>query len=331
LKEFVEFTGESGFVYGGTYNKGMTQAYNAVLRCFLITDKARILYFILKSYAYSEEEFPGNEGLKALLGWGSNSTISEYLTELEGKGLIEISRKGNNTSSYRIEEVHKVPCIRHSEYVHSVITDTSLIMKYMKSCLCKDIEVAGYTEEYNNNIYLYLNTSSEEVPTITNKVENRRLSMVKQVANISTSGIENVKDVGKHKKRTMDLTTTDIKDWNSKHLCKYFYDELYNLKKVLPVKDPKAIYKMATLQKARNNNAFIKELIDIYLKNEANIFDTPNLGHYTSTYVQGILESVALTGEYPKHALSNNRKIKGSDMGDSIDAEMQELMNKRVE
>ncbi|HEY1015710.1 MAG TPA: helix-turn-helix domain-containing protein [Herpetosiphonaceae bacterium] len=74
---------------------GHTIIYNTILLNPLLSVEARLLYMILKSYAWfgKDDAFPGQETLANLMGVGDRQ-IRNYRAELEASGLIEKEQRG---------------------------------------------------------------------------------------------------------------------------------------------------------------------------------------------------------------------------------------------
>lgn len=82
---------------------GFTQVPNFILKDGNIGLGAKVTYSMFLHYAWHNEScFPGQERLAADMGM-SQSRVSEFIKELEGAGLIEITRRGQGkTNLYKI-------------------------------------------------------------------------------------------------------------------------------------------------------------------------------------------------------------------------------------
>ena len=85
---------------------GFTQIPNFILRDPNLTIGAKTVYSLLLSYAWHNDLcFPGQETLAQALGMSVGS-VNAYVKELEGSGLIEITRRGQGkTNIYTINFV----------------------------------------------------------------------------------------------------------------------------------------------------------------------------------------------------------------------------------
>jgi len=73
---------------------GFTQVPNAVLRCDSIAPGAKLAYTMLLSYAWHNDFcFPGQDRLADDMGV-SRQSANTYIKELEAKGFIKVTRRG---------------------------------------------------------------------------------------------------------------------------------------------------------------------------------------------------------------------------------------------
>jgi len=90
---------------------GFTQVPNFILKDGDLSLGAKVTYSMFLHYAWHNEScFPGQERLAADMGM-SQSRVSEFIKELEGAGLVEITRRGQGkTNLYKIKfVVQKAP------------------------------------------------------------------------------------------------------------------------------------------------------------------------------------------------------------------------------
>jgi len=85
---------------------GFTQVPNFILTDDRLTLGARITYAMFLHYAWHKDScFPGQDRLAVDIGM-SKSRVNEYVKELEGAGLVEITRRGQGkTNFYKIKFV----------------------------------------------------------------------------------------------------------------------------------------------------------------------------------------------------------------------------------
>jgi DNA-binding transcriptional ArsR family regulator len=85
---------------------GFTQVPNFILTDDRLTLGARITYAMFLHYAWHKDRcFPGQDRLAVDIGM-SKSRVNEHVKELEGAGLVEITRRGQGkTNFYKIEFV----------------------------------------------------------------------------------------------------------------------------------------------------------------------------------------------------------------------------------
>ncbi len=89
---------------------GFTQVPNFVLKNGELSLGAKVTYSMFLHYAWHNSScFPGQERLAADMGM-SQSRVSEFIKELEGADLIEITRRGQGkTNLYKIKFVVQRP------------------------------------------------------------------------------------------------------------------------------------------------------------------------------------------------------------------------------
>jgi len=85
---------------------GFTQVPNFILKNGDLSLGAKVTYSMFLHYAWHNDScFPGQERLAADMGM-SQSRVSEFIKELEGADLIEITRRGQGkTNLYKIKFV----------------------------------------------------------------------------------------------------------------------------------------------------------------------------------------------------------------------------------
>jgi hypothetical protein len=111
--------------------EGFTQLPNIVLFEARLSAQARLLYSILKSYAWKKDNsFPGQLALAKHLGTTERS-VRTYLDELEESGLITVERRGfKQTNLYWLEDTVKegwqpAPRKKQGQYDRKVISGHS--------------------------------------------------------------------------------------------------------------------------------------------------------------------------------------------------------------
>src|SRR6266705_4871618 len=78
---------------------GFTQIPNFILKDPSLSVGAKVAYAMFLSYAWHNEScFPGQQKLAADMGM-SRSRVSEFIKELEGADLIEITRRGQGKTN----------------------------------------------------------------------------------------------------------------------------------------------------------------------------------------------------------------------------------------
>src|ERR1700687_1133641 len=89
---------------------GFTQVPNFILKNGELSLGAKVTYSMFLHYAWHNHScFPGQEGLAGGMGM-SQSRVSEFIKELEGADLIEITRRGQGkTNLYKIKFVVQRP------------------------------------------------------------------------------------------------------------------------------------------------------------------------------------------------------------------------------
>jgi hypothetical protein len=89
---------------------GFTIVHNAILRDATLTPEARLLYSLLRSYAWQTDEcFPGQAALATMIGC-SERTVRTYSKELADRRMIRIIQRGRGrTNLYVILPVTGVP------------------------------------------------------------------------------------------------------------------------------------------------------------------------------------------------------------------------------
>lgn len=81
---------------------GFTQVPNVVLRDPHLTPPAKVIYALLRSYAWEGDGcFPGQEALAGHLG-GCDRSVRRYLRELEASMLIRTERRGSTSNRYTL-------------------------------------------------------------------------------------------------------------------------------------------------------------------------------------------------------------------------------------
>ena len=85
---------------------GFTQVPNFILKNGDLSLGAKVAYAMFLHYTWHNDScFPGQERLAEDMGM-SQSRVSEFIKELEGAGLIEITRRGQGkTNLYKIKFV----------------------------------------------------------------------------------------------------------------------------------------------------------------------------------------------------------------------------------
>ena len=85
---------------------GFTQVPNFILKNAELSLGAKVTYSMFLHYAWHNHScFPGQERLATDMGM-SQSRVSEFIKELEGEALIEITRRGQGkTNLYKIKFV----------------------------------------------------------------------------------------------------------------------------------------------------------------------------------------------------------------------------------
>jgi len=89
---------------------GFTQVPNFILKHADLSLGAKVTYSMFLQYAWHNDScFPGQERLADDMGM-SQSRVSEFIKELQGAGLIEITRRGQGkTNIYKIKFVVQRP------------------------------------------------------------------------------------------------------------------------------------------------------------------------------------------------------------------------------
>ena len=89
---------------------GFTQVPNFILKNGELSLGAKVTYSMFLHYAWHNHScFPGQERLAADMGM-SQSRVSEFIKELEGADLIEITRRGQGkTNLYKVKFVVQRP------------------------------------------------------------------------------------------------------------------------------------------------------------------------------------------------------------------------------
>ena len=89
---------------------GFTQVPNFILKHGDLSLGAKVTYSMFLHYAWHNDScFPGQERLAGDMGM-SQSRVSEFIKELQGAGLIEITRRGQGkTNIYKIKFVVQRP------------------------------------------------------------------------------------------------------------------------------------------------------------------------------------------------------------------------------
>ena len=82
---------------------GFTQVPNFILRDGNLSAGAKVVYSMFLSYAWNNDHcFPGQERLAEDMGM-SRSRVTEFVSELERAGMVEIQRRGQGrTNIYTI-------------------------------------------------------------------------------------------------------------------------------------------------------------------------------------------------------------------------------------
>jgi len=79
--------------------RGFTQVPNAVLRSGDISSGAKLVYALLLSYAWHNDYcFPGQDRLAEDIGI-SRQSVNTHVKELERKGFVKITRKGQGRAN----------------------------------------------------------------------------------------------------------------------------------------------------------------------------------------------------------------------------------------
>src|SRR3984893_8885792 len=87
---------------------GFTQVPNFILRDGTLSLGAKVAYSMFLHFAWNNDScFPGQDRLATHMGM-SVSRVNEYIKEVEGAGLIEITRRGaGKTNLYKVNFVVK--------------------------------------------------------------------------------------------------------------------------------------------------------------------------------------------------------------------------------
>ena len=89
---------------------GFTQVPNFILKNGELSLGAKVTYAMFLHYTWHNDScFPGQERLAGDMGM-SQSRVSEFIKELQGAGLIEITRRGQGkTNIYKVKFVVQRP------------------------------------------------------------------------------------------------------------------------------------------------------------------------------------------------------------------------------
>lgn len=319
------FSDEKEFLYSFGVNKGYTIIYDKVLKCLFLSSNAKQLYINLCNYACKGNNSVKQALLRIELGW-SKETFNTYLNELKTYGLIVCESQGRGKPLlYKLQELHKVKILIHSEIVFSLMNEFKLksssnlekfynaLQEYKESELFKEItekelNPLDYKEEIKK--WFYAKMFREEHKEESQSEEP--IAPPKETVSIPVwnlgDGVGYESEQTAPKKRKFDYKNTPVNEWNTNHFCNYFCDLYYKKFKI-----PYAITKcdrgaMKSLLERRQDKQLIKKHLENYM--DIDFFETKTIKGFTSSYVQSVLDSYAATGKLPQYKDKGSTKIK---------------------
>lgn len=323
--EVIQFaSSEKEFIHNFGPNRGYTESYSKINRCYFLSSDAKQLYYNIRDYAYHGRDcFPGTETLRAELGW-SKEKLSKYLKELIDKGFITVSRRFGKPSVYTIQELHTIPVLVHSEIVHEIrlrYNNSSeffeALAKYKQSELCEKVMKAGNPLDYTSEINEWFDKeiSSAHAEGVTDHLPVKEKVLSVQLANpelpktFSISGVQSEKDPDRNEKRKKAKSHKDVpvEEWNSRHFVSYF-GELYFKKFGQPYMPTAADYGcMKRVIESGKSKEVIKKHIENFM--ELDYFNVKTVRVFSSTHSQTVLDQYVNNGAVPSY-----KKVGGTSM-----------------
>lgn len=331
-KILIEFaSSENDFIYNDGVNKGHTLTYLKVNRCPLMSAEARTLYNNIRGYAYNGRDcFPGQNRLRAELGWGAER-FSKYLDELRDEGLITTIHRPNRTLIYRINELHKVKVLAHSEVIYAILEGIEVEdlyttwQRYKKSELCKEVRESEDPTQYRDKLLDWFikdnfekaqkkaENSIESKPKVEEKPQEKKVSPlgVKVIPNMDVERTDEdpTKSTPKKpkKKGSKEWFQKNITDWNKNDFYSFFtyeYKRATGHNYVAGQADRKALFIL--IDKRKDEKEVIKKHIENFLSLEH--FDVKTARAFSSNYSQNVLDNYLNSGKLPSYKNNEGKK-----------------------
>lgn len=330
---------EKDFIYNFGVNKGYSTSYSKINRCYFLSSEAKQLYHNISDYAYGGKRdcFPSQTILKAELGWG-NIKFDNALEELKEAGFITTTSRAGKPLLYRINELHKIQMLVHSELIHAVRKEYQdmdeffpLLAKYKESDICSEVSKAMNPFDFKENIYGWFEEELEghEHPVRAEEpvVEKKPPGSVPVPTVIRVDGDVkrgSLDDNKRTPKKGVPLAEIPIEDWGTNEFVKYFKEQY--LKKFetnyVPIKGEAGSMKRIVKGKVDGLEehlvAKVKGDLKSHIENfiTLDFFETKTMRIFSSNYSQTILDGYLNSGKLPSYRVSEGAKKNNAPTND---------------
>lgn len=308
---YVSFaSSENEFIYNYGVNNGHTLTFHKVTRCYFLSSHAKQLYTNISNYAYGDKRkcHPSQRTLMAELGWCKN-TLLKYLKELKDFGFISVDRRGaKGMLEYRIEELHKIPALVHSEILHELREEFDsdkfydLLDEYKKSELCKRVLESDNPIVFKNEIYSWFTEKRGQVNEVSIELPNA----------FSTAGLArqvSIDSKGDKRKLRRSYKDVPVQEWNTHHFLGFFeacYREKHGLGYPFSEGDHGAMKRV--IDQNEGDNEVVKACIEVFIQSD--YFDVKTVKAFSSSFVQSVLKTYLSTGKFPDYKKGKRKKDK---------------------
>jgi hypothetical protein len=307
---------EKHFINSCGVNRGYVEASTKVVRHYFLSDKARSLYHLLDSYARHNEHricYPGRTRIRAELGGCSDKKLTSAINELVEKGYIITQPRDGYTTLYLVNELHKIPDVHHSEYVHSLRQKYSselkqnkfydALEKYKKSELFELVnklkdpldlkdEIAAFFDKEILGIETPVIEKEEEMAVPPNEPKPTILTNVVPVTPDGKEKDPYSDKPKREKKDNKDFESVNVSDWNTYHFL-YYFEHLWIQKRKLPYpfKWKEDLGAMKHVINQIGDKETVKRLIDLYFTLDDLEQSKLSVHNFSSAYIQQKLRS----------------------------------------
>jgi hypothetical protein len=342
--EYNEFSlkfasSEKEFLYNEGPNRGHSLTYSKVNRCLFLSSEAKQLYTNISEYAFNGKRdcFPSQLALRLQLGWCKN-TIRKFTYELRDARLIALERTGGGNYVYHLSELHTIPTVAHSEFVHEVLEQYrkehgentfKALETYKKTSLCDKANKNPVGHEATIEKFFQAYFAGETLLPVSEPVVYKPQPEIPQhvpgmprritAAPVNADEIRREADPSKPEKASSGRKHTSwrnvpVEDWNTNHFTSYFADKYLEVMKLPMIgagmKERGQLKKLIDLYgemevegKPYNGRELLKRRIEVYI--DSDFFSPKGISNFCSNFVQGMITQYLNTGSFDRKKQSN--------------------------